>query len=167
MFHLSCGTRQANWGQHLEKYGQNNIYVCFRVAPTIPKFWLLTLKFLEQQKYSFNLSERFSVFRFSNHCYTTSVHLRVPCKYIQQIQFLWQISQKKCWGNKMQQNGWMQLVFCWVWSSARRETNYYLHSWKVPNADADLQGALSSDCFVMRSTPWAGTSKLMWTAQWP
>ena len=30
-------------------------------------------------------------------------------------------------------------------SSAKRETNYYFHSWKVPNAD-DLQGGASFDC---------------------
>ena len=71
---------------------------------SIPKFWLLTLKFLEQRKYSFSLSERFFVFRSSNHCYTASVRSWIPCEYIQQIQLL-TISQKKCESNKTQQNG--------------------------------------------------------------
>ena len=78
-------------------------YMCVSGYPTVPKFWLPTLKFLEQQKYSFNLSERFFVFRSSNHCYTASVRSWIPCEYIQQIQLL-TISQKKC-ESKTQQNG--------------------------------------------------------------
>ena len=77
--------------------------MCVSGYPTVPKFWLPTLKFLEQQKYSFNLSERFFVFQSSNHCYTALVHSRVSSEYIQQIQ-LSTISQKKCKSNKMQQN---------------------------------------------------------------
>ena len=77
--------------------------MCVSGYPTLPKFWLPTLKFLEQQKHSFNLSEIFFVFRSSNHCYTALVRSRVPCKYIQQIQLL-TIRQKKYESNKMQQN---------------------------------------------------------------
>ena len=79
--------------------------MCVSGYPTVPKFWLPTLKFLEQQKYSFNLSEIFFVFRSSNHCYTALARSRVPCEYIQQIQLLTPISQRKCESNKTQQNG--------------------------------------------------------------
>ena len=60
-------------------------------------YCLPTLKFLEQQKYIFNLSERFLVFRSSIHCYTAWVRSWVPCEYIQQIQLLKKIviSQKE------------------------------------------------------------------------
>ena len=58
--------------------------MCVSDYLTVPKFWLLTLKFLEQGKYSFHVSERF-LFQSG---YTASVCSRVPSEYIQQIQLL-------------------------------------------------------------------------------
>ena len=106
-FFFHCLTGQDCFQKICYKAKQK--YMCVSGYRTVPKLWLLTLKFLEQEKYSFNLSEIFFVFWSSNHCYTALVSSRVPCEYIKNIQLL-TVSQKKCESNKTQQNGLMKMV---------------------------------------------------------
>ena len=65
--------------------------MCVSGYPTVPKFWLLTLKFLEKQKNIVLIFQKYFL------------GLLKPFKHIQQIQ-LSTISQKKCESNKTQQN---------------------------------------------------------------
>ena len=53
--------------------GQTKQKNCVSGYPTVLKFWLLSLKFLEQQKYSFNVSERVSVLKPLLYCLGTFV----------------------------------------------------------------------------------------------